>query len=212
MKRLCSKRENGQAMVEWALVFPIFLLLVCVVIDFSWLGYQQLLFEGAYQVAAWDFSLKTINPSTGYVLSDADIINGIIPYDYTALSPGDVIKVGGTTYPLGEGLRLYLLENAPGLLKSSWLSVADAGAHFEIKDVREVYPAGTDKSITLDTYQLKVYLEADLEYKVKLLTPVTKVFFPSGEKVLQKKMIRERIEKVTVKRQAVVPGGGVLEE
>lgn len=34
--------EDGQAMVEFALVLPIFLLIVCGIIDFGWLFYNQL--------------------------------------------------------------------------------------------------------------------------------------------------------------------------
>lgn len=36
------KREDGQAMVEFALVIPILLLLVCGIIDFGWMFYNQL--------------------------------------------------------------------------------------------------------------------------------------------------------------------------
>ena len=36
------KREDGQAMVEFALILPIFLLILCGIIDFGWLFYNQL--------------------------------------------------------------------------------------------------------------------------------------------------------------------------
>lgn len=204
MKRFISKMETGQALVEWALVFPIFWLLICVVIDFSWLGYQQLLFEGAFQVTAWDFPLIT-KKSNGEPLSDKEIIEHVIPDSYSASSPAEVIKIGSEYYPLGEGLRLYLLKSSPGLLNSSWLSVTDAGAQFEVTYVPEVY---VESRLTLESYELRVNLEADLEYKVKLLTPVTQVFFSSDEVILQKKLVRKRVERVAVKRQVMIPGGG----
>lgn len=37
-----GKREKGQAMVEFALVLPIFLIIVCGIIDFGWLFFNQL--------------------------------------------------------------------------------------------------------------------------------------------------------------------------
>lgn len=35
------RRENGQSMLEFALVLPILLVLVCGIIDFGWLFYHQ---------------------------------------------------------------------------------------------------------------------------------------------------------------------------
>lgn len=35
------RRENGQSMVEFALVLPILLILICGIIDFGWLFYNQ---------------------------------------------------------------------------------------------------------------------------------------------------------------------------
>jgi len=46
------KKENGQAMVEFALVLPILLLLVAGIIDFGWLYYNQLTANNASREAA----------------------------------------------------------------------------------------------------------------------------------------------------------------
>ena len=40
-----KKRENGQSAVEFALVLPILLLIVCGILDFGWLFYNQLSVE-----------------------------------------------------------------------------------------------------------------------------------------------------------------------
>lgn len=37
-----DRKEDGQAMVEFALILPIFLLILCGIIDFGWLFYNQL--------------------------------------------------------------------------------------------------------------------------------------------------------------------------
>lgn len=46
------KRESGQSAVEFALVLPILLLLVCGIIDFGWLFYNQLSVENACREGA----------------------------------------------------------------------------------------------------------------------------------------------------------------
>ena len=54
-KRLFSKknkREDGQAMVEFALILPIFILILCGIIDFGWLFYNQLSLNNACREGA----------------------------------------------------------------------------------------------------------------------------------------------------------------
>lgn len=46
------KNKKGQAMVEFALVFPILILLVCGIIDFGWVFANQLLANNACREAA----------------------------------------------------------------------------------------------------------------------------------------------------------------
>lgn len=42
MRKILHRKEDGQAMLEFALVLPIFLLILCGIIDFGWLFYNQL--------------------------------------------------------------------------------------------------------------------------------------------------------------------------
>ena len=46
------RREEGQAMVEFALILPIFLLILCGIIDFGWLFYNQLSLNNACREGA----------------------------------------------------------------------------------------------------------------------------------------------------------------
>lgn len=48
--------ELGQAMVEFAVTLPIFLLVFFAVMDLSWIGYQHIVFDYSYQVAVWEMS------------------------------------------------------------------------------------------------------------------------------------------------------------
>ena len=53
-KRLRKKcrEEDGQSMVEFALILPIFLLILCGIIDFGWLFYNQLSLNNACREGA----------------------------------------------------------------------------------------------------------------------------------------------------------------
>lgn len=55
MKKLIKKRfksEKGQAMVEFALILPILLLIICGIIDFGWMFYNQLSLDNACREGA----------------------------------------------------------------------------------------------------------------------------------------------------------------
>lgn len=53
MKRRTSrKRESGQAIVEFALVLPILLVLLCGIIDFGWIYYNQITLNNAAREGA----------------------------------------------------------------------------------------------------------------------------------------------------------------
>lgn len=52
MKKTLKKGEKGQAMVEFAILLPLLLLLVCGIIDFAWLAYNQLSLNNACREAA----------------------------------------------------------------------------------------------------------------------------------------------------------------
>lgn len=50
-----SKRaEGGQAMTEFALVMPLFLIMCLFVIDFGWIAYQKAAFDYSYMHASWE--------------------------------------------------------------------------------------------------------------------------------------------------------------
>lgn len=51
MRKKC-RGEDGQAMVEFALILPIFLLILCGIIDFGWLFYNQLSLNNACREGA----------------------------------------------------------------------------------------------------------------------------------------------------------------
>lgn len=206
MKRLFKdEREKGQALVEWAFVLPMFLLLFCAILDFGWYSYQRLMFESAYQMTAWDFTLLLKDPS-GNEVKDSHIINGVKPGPYSTTTAG-VVKINGdaTQYALGSGIKQHMLKSTGSLLQDSKLKVISATANFEPVLVQENYQLnGSIKYY--DTYKVNVELFAELEYEIEPLTPFGKnVFFSGGKNVIKKNVVRKRNERVVVIREVVVP-------
>ena len=52
MKKRFLKSERGQAMVEFALVLPVLLTLLCGIIDFGWIYYNQITLNNAAREGA----------------------------------------------------------------------------------------------------------------------------------------------------------------
>lgn len=64
------RREDGQAMVEFALILPIFLLILCGIIDFGWLFYNQLSLNNACREGARYAVVHTAeNADTGAIIN-----------------------------------------------------------------------------------------------------------------------------------------------
>lgn len=62
--------EDGQAMVEFALILPIFLLILCGIIDFGWLFYNQLSLNNACREGARYAVVNTAeNADTSSIIS-----------------------------------------------------------------------------------------------------------------------------------------------
>ena len=68
-KRVSLKKlfqsEHGQALVEFALVLPIFLILLCGIIDFGWLYYNQITLNNAAREGA-RYAVIHYDPATGW--------------------------------------------------------------------------------------------------------------------------------------------------
>lgn len=61
-----SKRStSGQALVEFALVFPLFIAILFAIIDFGWMAYQKAAFDYSRIHTSWDYAgLDVNNPSS----------------------------------------------------------------------------------------------------------------------------------------------------
>lgn len=127
MKFKKKQNERGQAAVEFALILPIILLIVCAVLDFGWVYLHEISAasaarEGARKasvcVSDGDFETQVINrvKSTGGILEDgrmtvtvtrtdpANPRNGdvVVEIDYTLeiLTPVGYVLFGGSEYTI----------------------------------------------------------------------------------------------------------------
>lgn len=71
LKKL-KKRESGQAMVEFALVLPILLLLLCGIVDFGWIFYNQLAVNSAAREGARYASVHYMEEGKTTALANAE--------------------------------------------------------------------------------------------------------------------------------------------
>lgn len=71
---LTIRSEEGQSLVEFALVLPVLLAIVFGIIDAGWMGYQAAAFNYSYAHASWDI-----------------VSSSIVDYDYQATGRRDVL-------------------------------------------------------------------------------------------------------------------------
>lgn len=109
-----NRRESGQAMVEFALVLPILLLLLCGIIDFGWMFFNQLTLnnwcrEGARYTAV---NVVSSNPAETPGERDARLKEGII-----GLAPdifaGDAGTFEELVDELEDNITIYFTNNIP---------------------------------------------------------------------------------------------------
>lgn len=65
MKKLLQKNEKGQALVELALVLPLLLALLCGIIDFGWIYYNQITLTNAAREGA-RYAVIHYDPAAGW--------------------------------------------------------------------------------------------------------------------------------------------------
>lgn len=86
------KSEEGQAMVEFAIVLPLLLMILCGIIDFGWLFYNQLNVDNASREAARAVCVECASSSYDEVVEQAkEVALGNI------YSPDTLPEEGGVT-------------------------------------------------------------------------------------------------------------------
>lgn len=74
-----KKSEKGQGMVEFALVFPMFIFICLFIIEVGWIAYNYISFDYTYRVASWEIRPqydKIENPISLHGYQVEDLIKG----------------------------------------------------------------------------------------------------------------------------------------
>lgn len=113
-----KKSEKGQGMVEFALVFPMFIFICLFIIEVGWIAYNYISFDYTYRVASWE-----IRPQ----------------YDRESKYPSPLYN-----HNVEDLIYTKLKENG---LSTSGIKITSASITFETKDEDVVTINGyTDKS------------------------------------------------------------------
>lgn len=97
-----KKREKGQSAVEFALVLPILLLIVCGILDFGWLFYNQLSVENACREGARVGCVNSQDAQLTDIVTNK--VNAILP---DSLDPVTVdVKLTNPSSPLEGDLKV----------------------------------------------------------------------------------------------------------
>lgn len=156
--------EKGQAMLEYAIVFPLFLFILLFIIDCAWIGFQQLTFDYVYREASWGFELNS-----GYVNSQYPMVDR-----YSS----DYIKDR-------------ILEQAP-ILKSKNLKVINAYNEYWTETENVILPNAFGSTYSKVARRRYVRVNADIIYKLDTLTFVGDLFFGSN-KTISKYICKTRL-------------------
>ncbi len=82
-----DRKEDGQSMVEFALILPVFLLILCGIIDFGWMFYNQLSLNNACREGA---RYAVVNTADG---TDMDAIITHIENDSKKVFDKDGVEI-----------------------------------------------------------------------------------------------------------------------
>lgn len=156
-KKRETRGEKGQAIVEFALVFPMFLLIIFGIIDFSWIGYQKASFEYGYMQASWYVSAEDLND-----------------YDTLEKTPSQKTYTGTI---VADILREDIEGSSLGIKPES-LSVRNARAKLYNKEGGFKVPGATGRGDN-EAYGITRYMDisAFIDYEVQPLTFLGRTLF-----------------------------------
>lgn len=147
-----KRKESGQALVEYALVLPAFLAVLCMTIDCAWIGYQYICFDYSYREASWELSVPGDN-------------NAGVEYKLTGPDAAGLIMSNMEATALGitkENLSIDTGDDEDTALIDLW----------SVKKT-DYYPAAARPNYETGTnYWRYMHIKAKLTYEVYPPTPV----------------------------------------
>lgn len=162
--------EKGQAMVEYALVLPIFLMILMFTIDVGWLIYQKSMFDYTCRNSAWELRLSQdedwVMNNGIEIIHSGRYANDLLSQQFKEVDRDGKFKIDMNKVSFANGkIGIYPGEKEykykrPGSIPD------DVVVHTDLKF----------KTVTME-------IEGKIEYQVYALTPLTKPFFKDGIKL-----------------------------
>lgn len=167
--KILKNSEKGQAMIEYAIILPIFLLVLFAVIDVGWITYQKAMFTYTCRQTGWDMRLKE---------DDEWVLHSGVP----------ISRDGGyANMLLTEQFRKVNGEKDATYINLENITVTNGSVviYPGKKDYKTKTPDYLPKTTSAGNGTLynttTVEVKGKIEYRVRPLTPFFKVFAKDGE-------------------------------
>lgn len=157
MLKLCSfiKNDSGQAMVEFALTFWIYILITFFIIDFGWVAFQRASFEYGYMRSSWSVSASDLN--------DEDKLE-------------EVPSKEEYTDEVADLLFSKLTNCSPGIIEGN-VAISGANAILHNEKVKYDVPDNYGNPVEASSITRYMKLNADISYVIHPLTPIGSMVF-----------------------------------
>lgn len=161
--------EKGQVMVEFAIVIPIFLLILFFLMDLGWIMYQKVMLDYTCRQIAWDLDLGE---------DETWVMRNMRPIVYKNNSANKLLK------------KQFDKNNQGTYIDINSISISDGkiGVYPGRKNYR-YKGGGFSADVNYKTTTLEI--QGKIKYKIEPLTPIAKSFFRNGI-ILTNKLYKAR--------------------
>lgn len=182
-----SRREKGQAMVEYAVVLPIFLLVVMFLIEVGWVSYQKVIFDYTCRNAAWEIGNVNFEGYEGFTWpkwfkgAEDNVLKYGSLQELDVSSSNRVIK---EYFSIANDKTTGDIDVDYVTVNNGSVSIYPGEKHYKNKA-----PKGSpeeDQRINDTAFKTtSIEVDAKIQYKLQTITPVNRLY----EKVFDKPMV-----------------------
>lgn len=167
-KFFALKGEKGQGMVEFALVFPVFIMILLLIIEVGWLTYQQTVFDQSYMYSSWTVQAADFG--------DSDLLE---------TCPSSAVYSGNT---VSDALMTRIKDASFWGFIPSNLIINSAQAVLHNEEVTYLVPGRTPADTAMAVSRTRYMdLDANLSYDIYPLTYLGRQIF--GTRVTKEKKL-----------------------
>lgn len=173
------KNEKGQVLVEYALVLPIFLLMLFSIIEIGWIGYQKVILDHTFRKTTYE-----------YRFTKQDAQSALQGYHraYRGYQAEEMIK---SQIKATDNRALGIIDIDRLSIDNAFIEMWPGGRKFVYKKPKgyDLYPSQEAKT----TYSMVTYeIDGIIRYRVPPLTPFSKLFFGERGLLLEKSLYKAK--------------------